>query len=247
MVLQIFILKYYYNNNYLDKSPLENYHLSEAFNLLRNKNLNIFEKLKKENFNVLRKRVIDCVLSTDMALHSKQIGQISSKLKIYTSETNNNNNSSLTNIMDFFLKDKTYNKFDLQQEFMNLIMHNADICHASKKWELELKWSYICFEEFFNQGDMEKSLDLPVSFLCDRENTNIPKSQVGFINNILMPGLRIMVTLFPKLDYYISYANKSLDNWEKMANEQEQKDKVIDSDDESVGKTSNVFKTIIKI
>lgn len=35
-------------------------------------------------------------------------------------------------------------------------------------------------EEFFQQGDLEKESKLPLSFLCDRCTTHIPKSQVSF-------------------------------------------------------------------
>ena len=42
-------------------------------------------------------------------------------------------------------------------------------------------------EEFFTQGDDEKKRELSVSMFCDRDTTNIPKSQAGFIKNIVLP------------------------------------------------------------
>lgn len=42
-------------------------------------------------------------------------------------------------------------------------------------------------EEFFRQGDKEKELGLPVGGLHDRDTTNIPKSQMGFIDFIVLP------------------------------------------------------------
>lgn len=50
-----------------------------------------------------------------------------------------------------------------------------------------MEWTILLFEEFFNQGDVEKEAGLPVSFLCDRETTQIPQSQPGFVNFILAP------------------------------------------------------------
>jgi hypothetical protein len=44
----------------------------------------------------------------------------------------------------------------------------------------------VC-EEFFNQGDIEKDKGMPVSMYCDRDNTNIAKSQTGFIQNLVLP------------------------------------------------------------
>ena len=37
-------------------------------------------------------------------------------------------------------------------------------------------------EEFFQQGDLERSKGLPVTKFFDRANTNVPKCQMGFIN-----------------------------------------------------------------
>lgn len=41
------------------------------------------------------------------------------------------------------------------------------------------KWTDRVMEEFFEQGDAEKDLGLPLSPLCDRNATVIPESQVG--------------------------------------------------------------------
>ena len=34
-------------------------------------------------------------------------------------------------------------------------------------------------EEFFRQGDAERDLQLPISFLCDRHSVCVPDSQKG--------------------------------------------------------------------
>merc|ERR1711997_225446 len=41
--------------------------------------------------------------------------------------------------------------------------------------------------EFFNQGDKERDLNIPISFLCDRFKVNIHSGQVGFINFVIRP------------------------------------------------------------
>ena len=40
----------------------------------------------------------------------------------------------------------------------------------------------LVFLEFFNQGDLEKKKNLNISLVWDRDNTNINKAQIGFIN-----------------------------------------------------------------
>ena len=41
--------------------------------------------------------------------------------------------------------------------------------------------------EFFEQGDKEKAMKLPVSPMCDRATTAIPKTQIGFIDFVVQP------------------------------------------------------------
>ena len=62
---------------------------------------------------------------------------------------------------------------------LNLLLHSCDIANPTKRWDLHYQWTTRCMEEFFKQGDMEKSMGLEFSPLCDRENTLVPQSQIG--------------------------------------------------------------------
>jgi len=46
-------------------------------------------------------------------------------------------------------------------------------------------------EEFFRQGDKERKLGLPFSPLCDRNNTLVAESQIGFIEFIVEPSMQV--------------------------------------------------------
>lgn len=191
---------------------MENFHVSEAFNLTKNKNLDIFSKMKYDKFKIFRKRTIDCVLATDMSVHFKQVAQISAKLTFYQQFNSENG------VIHFDKVFENQNKFETQQEFMNFLVHLADVAHPAKPWYIEQKWSDLIFEEFFNQGDLEKSMNLPVSFLCDRETTDIPKSQVGFIKNIITPCILLMNKLLPGMEEYRELVDNSLEKWTDMTN-----------------------------
>lgn len=171
--------------------------------------------MKIELFKILRKRTIECVLSTDMALHSKIFGQISSKLNYFRTAGKGQN------LVEFFTDvNNNCSKFDLQQEFLNYILHIADISHPAKPWDIELKWSDLIFQEFFFQGDREKSLSLPVSFLCDRDTTIIPKSQIGFIQNIIMPSYNLIINIIPLSEEMNIYIVKNLEKWMMLVDEE---------------------------
>lgn len=42
-----------------------------------------------------------------------------------------------------------------------------------------LRWTENLVQEFFEQGDKEREMNLPLSPLCDRHSTMIAQSQIG--------------------------------------------------------------------
>ena len=69
-----------------------------------------------------------------------------------------------------------------------------------RDFEITRKWTYLLFEEFFHQGDLEKSESLPVSFLCDRETTSVAGSQPGFISFIVLPLYNTLSEVMPSIE-----------------------------------------------
>ncbi len=66
------------------------------------------------------------------------------------------------------------------------------------------------------QGDKEKKMNLPVSFLCDRDRYDIPTSQVGFIKGFIIPTFNTLINIFPTLNYTIENAKINLKKWEDL-------------------------------
>ena len=185
------------NNNYLmetnnsiairynDISILENMHISETFKLiLSDKNYNIFDNLEKQKYKKIRKQMISCVLGTDMSNHKHSLDFMNKCL--------NENNHIIEND---------------NQEYMNLIVHSADISNPTKKFEIYYKWAELVVEEFYQQGDREKELGLNCS--CDRNKVTLFKSQLGFIDFVEKPFYGLFVKLFPKLNFLEENLNKN--------------------------------------
>ena len=70
---------------------------------------------------------------------------------------------------------------------MDLIIHACDISNPTKPYEIYNIWANKVMNEFYLQGDKEKNLGIPVSFLCDRNTTSIPQGQIGFIEGVVFP------------------------------------------------------------
>ena len=218
------------NNNYLirtkdnlaikynDISVLENYHVSEAFNIILKKpGNNIFEKLSEDDFKLCRKNIIECVLGTDMTLHNKKYQAFKRRL-----QTENIKNGE--NIENLFMKLDPINSYNLKVEFLSFIIHAADISNPTKPLNIYKEWAQRCVDEFFNQGDLEKKLGLPISFNCDRNTVNLAQSQLGFMDVIVSPLFNVLNEYFPQL----SFTHENLKNnhdYYKNIKEEERKNK----------------------
>ena len=82
------------------------------------------------------------------------------------------------------------------------------------------KWTQYITTEFFNEGDLEKKENLPVDFLCDRNNTNIPKSQIGFINFVVLPNFKLLYSIFPQFKIYVDNCENNIRIWNEKLNEE---------------------------
>ena len=192
---------------YNDISVLENFHSSTLFKTVRKTETNIFEKLSTNDYKIIRKRMISEILATDMANHAKVTSLIKSKITL-------NENGK-----DFKFKLLTGNeqtKNDEQQSLLDFIIHLADLAHNTRLFCISFKWVQILSEEFWRQGDLEKQKNLPISFLCDRQNTNVPQSQIGFLTGFILPTFECLSNIFPTLKYTLENANNNLKEWQKL-------------------------------
>ena len=58
-------------------------------------------------------------------------------------------------------------------------------------------------------------MKLPISFLWNRIDTDVLKSQVGFIKGFIIPTFDVLIKMFPSLDYTVENAKKNINEWEK--------------------------------
>ncbi|CAF1425751.1 unnamed protein product [Adineta steineri] len=158
---------------YNDRAVLENHHVSAAFRLLRIDDYNIVSEFTSDEYKNFRHLVIEMVLATDMSSHFTQLKTM----------------RSLLSMPENIEKSKA----------LALILHCADISHPGKPWTIHQIWTESLMEEFFTQGAKEKELGLPCSPLCDRENTLVAESQIGFIQYIVEPSFIVMGDMLEKI------------------------------------------------
>lgn len=164
-----------------NKSVLENMHLASAFSRImgssKDANLNFFEFMSKDQVAICRALIIDAVLHTDMSKHFSIFTEMKKfhMLKIETSE-------------------KT-----MGSEILPFILHLADISNPAKSLPTAVEWADRVLQEFFEQGDEEKELGLPISPQCCRSETKRAESQIGFIKYVVQPSFILLGEMIPKV------------------------------------------------
>ncbi|OMJ74639.1 hypothetical protein SteCoe_26383 [Stentor coeruleus] len=191
---------------YNDVSILENYHVSKAFQIALKENMNIFSNISKEEYRTLRKLMINAVLGTDMTKHPQHVSNLS--------KLSQNN--------------------DLKGEkelLISLFMHLGDLSNPSRIEKICEEWTLRICEEFFLQGDKERSNNIPVSPLMDRYLVNIAKSQIGFISGVILPFITPLCREIKGLDFLVTNAQANKEVWAGRINEFEEK--IVKSKDQS--------------
>jgi hypothetical protein len=157
----------------------------------------------------MRKKIIECVISTDMTFHTEQFHYLKLKRENFNINKGSNAEKIVENLDSISLT-KT------KQEFLNILIHAADISNPTKPFEVYSQWADKVMSEFFAQGDKEKELGLPCSFLCNRETVTIPNAQIGFIDGIVNPFFETLTNIFFGLDYLMENIKNNKEEFKKL-------------------------------
>lgn len=198
-----------YSITYNDRSVLESFHAAEAFKILLEPKNNILDCLDRDDFKIFRKQFIEAILATDMMFHARTNSVLRTRL------------ASCGGDPAMLVPEDEGKAYDVYQEILNFLLHTADISHNSKEFNISYEWTMRLSEEFWNQGDIERQNCLPISFLCDRTNADVPKSQIGFIMSIIVPSFEILIDLSPSLSFLMTNIKANIEEWTKRKEEAE--------------------------
>ena len=113
---------------YNDASILENMHISKTFKLiLNNREYNIFDGVEKNLYKQMRKEMISCVLATDMSFHNFYVDF----LKKCVGDKKEGKKDD---------DDDKKQKEEKNQNYMNLLIHSADISNPTKIFDIYFDW-----------------------------------------------------------------------------------------------------------
>lgn len=202
-----------YALTYNDKSVLESYHASESSKILLKPSNNILHRLEKSEFKGFRRHFIEAILSTDMTFHARTNSILKSRLTKLDIIKGENIENLIPNDYE--------ESFEIIQEVLNFLLHLSDLGNGSRKFDIYEMWVFNLCQEFWDQGDLEKSNGLPVSYLCDRQDVNVPISQIGFLKGIIIPSFKIILDMFPELGFLMENVEKNLEIWQEKEKKKE--------------------------
>uniref|UniRef100_A0A671V0V8 Phosphodiesterase n=1 Tax=Sparus aurata TaxID=8175 RepID=A0A671V0V8_SPAAU len=155
---------------YNDRSVLENHHAAAAWSLyLSRPEFNFLVNLDHVEFKRFRFLVIEAILATDLKKHFDFLAEFNSKVNDVNSP-----GIDWTNENDRLL-------------VCQVCIKLADINGPAKVRDLHLKWTEGIVNEFYEQGDEEARLGLPISPFMDRSSPQLAKLQESFITHIVGP------------------------------------------------------------
>jgi len=191
---------------YNDRSPLENMHCATLFQVASDPEINVFAQDEKELYKEMRKGIINAILHTDVIKHNEMMKELTMLYTMDSEAFDASRDHGLFDAAVQVLQDHT-------QLTLNALLHCADVGNPMKPWDLAQRLAYLCVDEFFAQGDLEKAAGIPVQMLNDRDKVNRPNSQIGFIEFVIAPMVEAIVHLFPTLDDLADNLGTNITRW----------------------------------
>lgn len=103
---------------------------------------------------------------------------------------------------------------------LQMALHAADVSNPTKSLRTYLIWTERIMQEFYQQGDKERKLLLPVSIGYDREHPiPLEKMQAGFMIGIVRP-LFLSLSHLPsaRLGHCMTQLDANLAHWQDEIN-----------------------------
>lgn len=178
-------------------STLEHHHFNQTVQILQQSGHNILKNFSSEDYKQVLSLIKHCILATDLALYFPNKAKLKSLVDggIYNPENTEH-----------------------RQLLQAITMTACDLCASTKPWEQQRETVRVIFEEFYEQGDVEKAEGRQPIPMMDRTKAHeLPASQVGFLKNICIPCYDLLSTVVPGTEDMKQGCIDNLRLWEELA------------------------------
>ncbi|XP_071758829.1 dual 3',5'-cyclic-AMP and -GMP phosphodiesterase 11A [Centroberyx gerrardi] len=187
---------------YGTSATLEHHHFNHAVMILQSEGHNIFSNLSSREYGDLMQLLKQSILATDLTLYFE----------------NRNTFFELVKKGEYNWNVKAH-----RDMCRSMLMTACDLGAVTKPWEISRKVAELVTNEFFEQGDRERSeLKLTPSAIFDRNRKDeLPGLQLEWIDGICAPLYETLVKLNPKLQIMLDMIQANRAKWEELNKERQ--------------------------
>ncbi|NXN17449.1 PDE6C phosphodiesterase, partial [Indicator maculatus] len=200
-------------------SILERHHLEYSKTLLQDESLNIFQNLNKRQFETVLHLFEVAIIATDLALYFKKrtmFQKIVDAIEKMESEEE---------AIKYISIDPTK-----KEVIMAMMMTGCDLSAITKPWEVQSKVALMVANEFWEQGDLERTVlqQQPIPMMDRNKGDELPKLQVGFIDFVCTFVYKEFSRFHKEITPMFDGLQNNRVEWKTRADEYEEKMKAIE-------------------
>jgi len=199
---------------YNDQRVNEEHHVAAACTTLIRPECHFVRDMPLADFRQLRSLIIDLVVHTDMGEHDRTLAHFMKILDDAAREDGAASSEAKDDQKRFVPETPVE-----ARSLLRVALKCADLGHLAMEWEDHKKWVHCLESEFFAQGDREKELGLPVSFLMDRSLPGASATQLGFMDKMVLPLFRALVRVVPATAPVLEAVTSNYARWVEVLDE----------------------------
>ncbi|XP_072142462.1 high affinity cAMP-specific and IBMX-insensitive 3',5'-cyclic phosphodiesterase 8A-like [Dermacentor andersoni] len=173
---------------------------------LSDEKVNIFHKLDRDTYRMVRASIIDMVLATEMTKHFEHLSKFLNAFQkplqgdaTFEAEDNEDDNMLRSSENIILIK--------------RMLIKCSDVSNPARPIHLCIQWAQRIAEEYCAQTDEEKRRGLPVVMPAfDRVTCKISTSQLGFISYFVRQMFRAWSD-FGEIPELMEYVEQNYDYW----------------------------------
>ncbi|OCU00091.1 rod cGMP-specific 3',5'-cyclic phosphodiesterase subunit beta [Xenopus laevis] len=202
-------------------SILERHHLEFGKFLLADESMNIFQNLNRRQHEHVIHLMDIAIIATDLALYFKK-------------------RTMFQKIVD---QSKTYEDGQKWIEYLSLettrkeivmamMMTACDLSAITKPWEVQSKVALLVAAEFWEQGDLERTVlqQQPIPMMDRNKSAELPKLQCGFIDFVCTFVYKEFARFHEEIQPMLDGLLNNRKEWKALGDEYEGKIKAIEED-----------------
>ncbi|KAM5338005.1 rod cGMP-specific 3',5'-cyclic phosphodiesterase subunit beta isoform 1-T1 [Glossophaga mutica] len=202
-------------------SILERHHLEFGKFLLAEEGLNIYQNLNRRQHEHVIHLMDIAIIATDLALYFKKRTMFQ---KIVDESKNHKDRASWVE----YLSLETTRK----EIVMAMMMTACDLSAITKPWEVQSKVALLVAAEFWEQGDLERTVldQQPIPMMDRNKAAELPKLQVGFIDFVCTFVYKEFSRFHEEILPMLERLQNNRKEWKALADEYEEKVKALEEE-----------------